>query len=216
MSGRVVVVDHGAGNLVSIRNALTLLGVAPVVGAVPGDLRDAAMVVVPGVGASRPAMERLDAAGMSDALRGAVADGTWLVGICLGLQLLFEASEEDGARMLGLLEGPVVPILGAPRLPHIGWNQLEQVRPHALLEGVPDGAPAYFVHSFVARPADPTIVVTETEHGSRFPSIVARDRIIGFQPHPERSGADGLRLLHNTLAMAGLVAWEPAPAGVGA
>lgn len=216
MSGRVVVVDHGAGNLVSIRNALTLLGVAPVVGAVPGDLRDAAMVVVPGVGASGPAMERLDATGMSDALRGAVADGTWLVGICLGLQLLFEASEEDGARMLGLLEGPVVPILGAPRLPHIGWNQLEQVRPHALLEGVPDGAPAYFVHSFVARPADPTIVVTETEHGSRFPSIVARDRIIGFQPHPERSGADGLRLLHNALTMAGLVASEPAPAGVGA
>ncbi len=211
-----MVVDHGAGNLVSIRNALTLLGVAPVVGAVPGDLRDAAMVVVPGVGASGPAMERLDATGMSDALRGAVADGTWLVGICLGLQLLFEASEEDGARMLGLLEGPVVPIVGAPRLPHIGWNQLEQVRPHALLEGVPDGAPAYFVHSFVARPADPTIVVTETGHGSRFPSIVARDRIIGFQPHPERSGADGLRLLHNTLAMAGLVAWEPAPAGVGA
>lgn len=216
MSGRVVVVDHGAGNLVSIRNALTLLGVAPVVGAVPGDLRDAAMVVVPGVGASGPAMERLDATGMSDALRGAVADGTWLVGICLGLQLLFEASEEDGARMLGLLEGPVVPILGAPRLPHIGWNQLEQVRPHALLEGVPDGAPAYFVHSFVARPADPTIVVTETEHGSRFPSIVARDRVIGFQPHPERSGADGLRLLHNALTMAGLVASEPAPAGVGA
>ncbi len=216
MSGRVVVVDHGAGNLVSIRNALTLLGVAPVVGAVPGDLRDAAMVVVPGVGASGPAMERLDATGMSDALRGAVADGTWLVGICLGLQLLFEASEEDGARMLGLLEGPVVPIVGAPRLPHIGWNQLEQVRPHALLEGVPDGAPAYFVHSFVARPADPTIVVTETEHGSRFPSIVARDRVIGFQPHPERSGADGLRLLHNALTMAGLVASEPAPAGVGA
>jgi glutamine amidotransferase len=153
-------------------------------------------------------MERLDRAGLSDAIRSAVADGTWLVGICLGLQLLFETSREDGAVMLGLLEGEVVPIADAPRLPHIGWNQLEQVRPHPLLEGVPDGAPAYFVHSFVARPADPDIVVTETEHGSRFPSIVVRDRIIGFQPHPERSGADGLRLLRNMLVLTGVVERE--------
>ncbi len=214
MSGRVVVVDYGAGNLVSIRNALTLLGAEPTVALTPQDLRDAAMVVVPGVGASGPAMERLDHAGMSDAIRGAVADGAWLVGICLGLQLLFETSEEDGARMLGLLDGPVVPIARAPRLPHIGWNQLEQVRPHPLLEGVADGAPAYFVHSYVARPTDPTIVITETEHGSRFPSLVARDRIVGFQPHPERSGAAGLRLLRNTLTLAGIA--TPAPAAVGA
>jgi glutamine amidotransferase len=130
------------------------------------------------------------------------------VGICLGLQLLFDTSREDGAVMLGLLEGEVVPIADAPRLPHIGWNQLEQVRPHPLLEGVADGSPAYFVHSFVARPADPGIVVAETEHGSRFPSIVVRDRIIGFQPHPERSGADGLRLLRNMLALTGLVERE--------
>jgi glutamine amidotransferase len=213
VSGRIVVVDYGAGNLVSIRNALTLLGAAPAIAAGPDDLRDARVIVVPGVGASAPAMERLDRAGSSDAIRGAVADGAWLVGICLGLQLLFETSEEDGARMLGLLEGPVVPITDAPRLPHIGWNQLEQVRPHPVLEGVPDGAPAYFVHSYVARPADPDIVITETEHGSRFPSLVARDRIIGFQPHPERSGADGLRLLRNTLALTGLL--EPAATAAG-
>ena len=211
MSGRIVVVDYGAGNLVSIRNALTLLGAEPSVAVDAADVRDARMIVVPGVGASGPAMERLDRAGLSDAIRRAVADGAWLIGICLGLQLLFETSEEDGARMLGLLEGPVVPIANAPRLPHIGWNQLEQVREHPLLEGVADGAPAYFVHSYVARPADPDIVLAETEHGSRFPSIVARDRIIGFQPHPERSGADGLRLLRNTLALTGLVA--PAPVG---
>ena len=213
MSARIVVVDYGAGNLVSIRNALTLLGAEPSVASGPDDLEGARVIVVPGVGASGPAMERLDRAALSDAIRGAVADGAWLVGICLGLQLLFETSEEDGARMLGLLEGPVVPIADAPRLPHIGWNQLEQVRPHPLLEGVPDGAPAYFVHSYVARPEDPSVVVTETEHGSRFPSLVTRDRIIGFQPHPERSGVDGLRLLRNTLALTGLL--EPAPATVG-
>ena len=213
MSDRIVVVDYGAGNLVSIRNALSLLGAEPSVAATPEDLRDARVIVVPGVGASGPAMERLDRAGLSDAIRGAVADGAWLVGICLGLQLLFETSEEDGARMLGLLEGPVVPIADAPRLPHIGWNQLEQVRPHPLVEGVPDGAPAYFVHSFVARPSDPDVVLAETEHGSRFPSLVARDRIIGFQPHPERSGADGLRLLRNTLALTGML--EPAATAAG-
>jgi glutamine amidotransferase len=212
MSDRVAVVDYGAGNLVSIRNALTLLGAAPVVAVAPDDLRGVEVIVVPGVGASGPAMERLDEAGLSDAIRGAVADGVWLVGICLGLQLLFETSEEDGARMLGLLEGPVVPIADAPRLPHIGWNQLEQVRPHPLLDGVPEGAPAYFVHSYVARPADPGIVIAETEHGSRFPSVVAHDRVIGFQPHPERSGADGLRLLRNTLVLTGVL--EPATAGV--
>jgi glutamine amidotransferase len=211
MSGRVVVVDYGAGNLVSIRNAIALLGAEPSVALAPDDLRQARLIVVPGVGASGPAMERLDRSGMSDAIRGAVNEGAWLMGICLGLQLLFETSLEDGARMLGLLEGPVVPIADAPRLPHIGWNQLEQVRSHPLLEGVPDGAPAYFVHSFVARPADPAVVIAETEHGSRFPSVVARDRIIGFQPHPERSGADGLRLLRNALALTGVL--EPAVAG---
>lgn len=214
MSGRIVVVDYGAGNLVSIRNALTLLGAEPSVASDPDDLRDARVIVVPGVGASGPAMERLDRAGLSDAIRGSVADGAWLVGICLGLQLLFETSEEDGARMLGLLEGPVVPITDAPRLPHIGWNQLEHVRRHPLLEGVADGAPAYFVHSYVARPVDPDILITETEHGSRFPSLVARDRIIGFQPHPERSGADGLRLLSNMLALTGML--EPATTAAGA
>lgn len=210
MSARIAVVDHGAGNLVSIRNALALLGAGPSVALGPDDLRAVEVIVVPGVGASGPAMDRLDQAGLTSAIRGAVADGAWLVGICLGLQLLFETSEEDGARMLGLLEGPVVPIATAPRLPHIGWNQLERVRPHPLLDGVPDDAPAYFVHSYVARPEDPDIVITETEHGSRFPSIVVRDRVIGFQPHPERSGADGLQLLRNTLALTGLV--EPATA----
>ncbi len=210
--GSLVIVDYGAGNLVSIRNALELLGASPTVASTPAAIADAAVIVVPGVGASAPAMERLDGSGLSAAIRSAVGAGAWYVGICLGMQLLFERSEEDGARMLGLLRGDVVAIADAPRLPHIGWNQLEVLRPHALLEGVPDGAPAYFVHSYVARPADPGIVITETEHGSRFPSIVVADRVIGFQPHPERSGYDGLRLLRNMLAMTGAVV--PAGAGV--
>lgn len=208
----LVIVDYGAGNLVSIRNALELLGGAPTIATDPDDIANASVIVVPGVGASGPAMERLDRAGLSDAMRAAVADGAWYVGICLGLQLLFERSDEDDARMLGLLKGDVVAIRDAPRLPHIGWNQLEVRRPHVLLDGVVDGAPAYFVHSYVARPADPAIIVTETEHGSRFPSIIVSDRIIGYQPHPERSGDDGLRLLRNMLALTGALS----PVGAGA
>jgi glutamine amidotransferase len=126
---------------------------------------------------------------------------------------MFERSDEDGASMLGLLAGDVTAIADAPRLPHIGWNQLEVRRPHRLLEGVADSAPAYFVHSYIARPADPSIVVTETEHGSRFPSVIASERIIGYQPHPERSGADGLQLLRNMLVVTGLIQARATTAG---
>ncbi|MCY7418036.1 MAG: imidazole glycerol phosphate synthase subunit HisH [Chloroflexi bacterium] len=201
----LVVVDYGAGNLVSIRNALELLGGTPSIATRADDIAGASVIVVPGVGASGPAMERMERQGLADPIRDAVRDGAWYVGICLGMQLLFERSDEDGAQMLALLEGDVVAIADAPRLPHIGWNQLEVQRPHTLLDGVADGAPAYFVHSYVARPADASIVITETEHGSRFPSIIVSERVIGYQFHPERSGSDGLQLLRNMLDLTGLV-----------
>ncbi len=201
MSGpiRVAVVDYGAGNLVSIRNALLLLGAEVRVAEAAADLDDAEVILVPGVGASEPAMGRLRRQGLERPIIERVRGGTWFIGICLGLQLLFERSHEDGAQMLGLLEGDVELIPDAPSLPHIGWNRLEIQRPHAVLEGLPDGTPAYFVHSYVPVPADPAVVVTETEHGGRFASLVATDRIIGFQFHPERSGNDGLHMLRNTL-----------------
>ena len=198
---RVAVVDYGAGNLVSIRNALELLGasVAPATSA--SDLEDADAILVPGVGASQPAMDRLRRQGLVEPIVERVRGGTWYVGICLGLQLLFERSHEDGAAMLGLLAGDVVPIEDAPSLPHIGWNRLETCRPHPVLDGLADGTPAYFVHSYVPAPADPSVVVAETEHGTRFASLVAHERILGFQFHPERSGDDGLRMLANSLAL---------------
>lgn len=209
----VAVVDYGAGNLVSIRNALTLLGAEVHVCGRPAELDGADVLVVPGVGASAPAMARLRRRGLVEPIREHIAAGTWYVGICLGLQLLFERSHEDGARMLGLLEGDVVRLPGAPRLPHIGWNGLLRRRSHPLLDGLPDGVPAYFVHSYAPRPADASIVVAETEHGGRFASLVATERIVGFQFHPERSGSDGLRMLANTLALVGAAkgAARPAP-----
>jgi glutamine amidotransferase len=210
----VAVVDYGAGNLVSIRNALALLGAEPRIASRPADLDGADAIVVPGVGASAPAMERLRSQGLEGPIVERVRAGTWYVGICLGMQLLFERSDEDDARMLGLLEGEVVPIPGAPRLPHIGWNRLRVRRAHPALEGLADGTAAYFVHSYAPAPSEPGIVVAETEHGGCFASLVAADRIVGFQFHPERSGEDGLRMLGNLLGL--IAADRPTTAVAGA
>jgi len=198
---RVAVVDYGAGNLVSIRNALRLLGAEVSVADSAEGLDGADAILVPGVGASEPAMARLRRQGLVEPIVERVGAGAWYVGICLGLQLLFERSREDDARMFGLLAGDVEPIADAPSLPHIGWNRVEGRIAHPLLEGLSDGTPAYFVHTYVPVPADPEVVVAETEHGSRFASVVAADRIVGFQFHPERSGDDGLRMLRNLLGM---------------
>jgi glutamine amidotransferase len=211
---RAAIVDYGAGNLVSIRNALTLVGAETVIARDPSGLVDVDAIVVPGVGASGPAMDRLKRRGLVEPIWAAVAAGTWYVGICLGMQLLFERSDEDGARMLGLLRGRVSPLADAPRLPHIGWNQLEIVRRHPVVAGIRSGAPAYFVHSYAPVPDDPDVVVTTTEHGGRFVSTIAHDRMIGFQFHPERSGTDGLQLLRDTVALiAADTAARPALAG---
>ena len=211
---RVAVVDYGAGNLISIRNALRLLGAEVNVAETPDQLGPAEVILIPGVGASEAAMGRLRRQGLVEPITERVRAGTWFVGVCLGMQLLFETSHEDGARMLGLLEGDVEMIRDAPSLPHIGWNRLQFQRGHPVLEGLADGTPAYFVHSYVPVPADPEITVAKTEHGSRFTSLVAKDRILGFQFHPERSGQDGIRMLRNTLEL--VAADRPAPAAVNA
>jgi glutamine amidotransferase len=192
---RVVVVDYGAGNLVSIGRALETLGAEVRLATGPGDLGSADALVVPGVGAAAPAMLRLERAGLAGAIRDWVRAERPCLGICLGLQLAFEGSDEDGATTLGLLAGRTVALSGAPTLPHIGWNQVDRRRTHAILDGVPDGSDLYFVHSYVVAPGDRSTVVAETTHGSTFPSVVASGSFIGVQFHPERSGPDGRRIL---------------------
>jgi imidazole glycerol-phosphate synthase subunit HisH len=212
---RAAVIDYGAGNLVSITMALEAVGATVDVVAEPDGLRGAGLIVVPGVGASGPAMTRLRRRGLDRGIRAAIDDGAWYLGICLGLQLLFEHSDEDGAEMLGLLRGTVRRVPDAPRLPHIGWNQLALRGDHPLMRGVADGAPAYFVHSFAGEPADASVVVAETEHGGRFVSAIGAGRLLGTQFHAERSGADGLRILRNAVELAaggeGRHGSEPAP-----
>jgi len=197
---RVAVLDYGAGNLVSICRALEVVGAEPVIASGAASLERAGALVVPGVGAAAPAMARLRRHGLVRPVRSWIEGGRPLLGICLGLQLLFEGSDEDGARTLGVLPGRTVRLSDAPRLPHIGWNAVVQRRPHWLFDGIADGSAFYFVHSYVARPTEPEadgLVIAETSHGERFASAVARGSLAGVQFHPERSGRDGLRLLRN-------------------
>ena len=205
---RVVVVDYGAGNLVSIGQALTAVGAEVRVITGPAGLDGADLLVVPGVGAAAPAMARLVAQGLVDPIRAWASADRPFLGICLGLQLLFDGSDEDGAETLGILPGRTVRLDGAPTLPHIGWNQIVR-RPahldHPAFAGIEDGADLYFVHSYVGRPAPghDDLVVAETTHGRAFASVVGRGRLLGVQFHPERSGTDGLRLLGNVVGAVG-------------
>ncbi len=199
----VAVIDYGAGNLVSIDQALDAAGARVRLAKSGGEIDDADLLVVPGVGAAAPAMDRLRAGGFVAPIRDWVEADRPFLGICLGLQLLFDGSDEDGATTLSLLPGRTVRLDDAPTLPHIGWNQVSRHRSHPAFAGIVDDADFYFVHSYAGLPAaglaDDTVLAT-TEHGRPFVSAVARGRLLGVQFHPERSGTDGLRLLANVVA----------------
>ena len=203
MNPRIAVVDHGAGNLVSIEQGLTASGAEVLIARDAAAFESADAVVVPGVGAAAPAMDRLQTAGLVEPIIGWIAADRPFLGVCLGLQLLFETSDEDGARTFGVLEGRTQRLERAPTLPHIGWNQVVRRRSHPLFDSIADGADFYFVHSYAGTPPDATddVVLAETEHGDRFVSAVARGNLLGVQFHPERSGDDGLRLLANFVAL---------------
>ena len=199
---RVAVADYGAGNLVSIARALEVVGAEPVLVRDAEALRGADALIVPGVGAAGPAMDRLRRSALVEPIRAWIAAGRPYLGICLGLQLLFDASDEDGAATLGILGGRTIKLAGAPTLTHIGWNTVEPRGAQPLFDGIAPGTAFYFVHSYVAAPDDEGVVIAEAEHGNRFPAAIARGNLLGVQFHPERSGSDGLRLLANFSAIA--------------
>jgi glutamine amidotransferase len=192
----VAIVDAGGANLGSVRVALQRLGVEPVVTADPVAIAAAARVILPGVGAAGAAMARLHAIGLVPVLRGLRQP---LLGICLGMQLLFEHSEEGDVAGLGLLRGRVRALRGdgRVRVPHMGWNRLLRRRDDPLLAGVDHGAQAYFVHGY-AVPVDAQCVAA-CEHGAEFAAIVRRGAVAGVQFHPERSSTVGARILANFL-----------------
>ena len=195
------VVDYGMGNRRSVEKAIEHAGARPVVTGDRDLLRSADGLVVPGVGAFAAAMERLRASGLDELVAERAAAGTPVIGLCLGMQLLFERSSElGGAEGLGLLEGSVEalePHDAALKVPHIGWNEVGFRRSDPLLEGLDGAAAFYHVHSYAARPADGEVVLGVGDYGGTFTSIVARHPLYGCQFHPEKSSADGLRLLAN-------------------
>lgn len=195
----IAIIDYGAGNLRSVRNALVHLGADVLTLVTPEGLDRADKIVLPGVGAFGAGMAALRAAGFEEPLKEAVAAGVPLIGICLGMQYLFESSDEMGLhRGLGLLPGRVTRFPAAgPKVPHIGWNQLHIRRDHPLLSGIADGAYAYFVHSYYVDAGDPDDVLATTDYGIEYASVVARGNLFGIQPHPEKSQAVGLRILKN-------------------
>jgi imidazole glycerol-phosphate synthase subunit HisH len=198
----VAVVDYGMGNRRSVEKAFEHVGAEVRVTGDHEAIREADAVVVPGVGAFPEAMRRLSAAGLDGVIRERAAHGTPVLGICLGMQLLFDGSaEHEGAAGLGLLPGEVTP-LEAPKLPHIGWNRVALERPSGLTAGLGEAAAFYHVHSFVCRPREDGDVIGRGEYGERFASIVERDNVAGVQFHPEKSSRDGLALLANFVAAA--------------
>ncbi|HUG29502.1 MAG TPA: imidazole glycerol phosphate synthase subunit HisH [Candidatus Limnocylindria bacterium] len=200
---RIAVVDYGSGNLVSIEHALTTVGADVKRVDRPSELAWADAIVVPGVGAAGPAMERLHDGGLVEPIREWIAADRPALGICLGLQLLFESSDEDGAETLGVLAGRTRRLANAPTLPHIGWNQVVRTREHPLFAGIEPDSDFYFVHSFAGElvPHLAGVTLATTEHGGRFTCAVATGALAGVQFHPERSGDDGLRLLGNFVAL---------------
>jgi len=198
----IAIADYGMGNRRSVQKALAHVGAESVVTAERRELERAAAVILPGVGAFPEAMRNLRRTGLGEVLVERAAAGVPLLGICLGMQLLFEAStEHEGAEGLGILPGTVTR-LDSPRLPHIGWNLVTFERESALTEGLGEAAAFYHVHSFACRPADATDVVGTSEYGERFVSVVERGNVMAAQFHPEKSSRDGLRMLRNFATLA--------------
>ena len=200
----IAIIDYGAGNLRSVRNALTHLGADVTTASTPDQLEGAEKIVLPGVGAFGAGMAALRAAGFEAPLHEEVEAGVPLIGICLGMQYLFESSDEMGIHKgLALLPGRVTrfPVDG-PKVPHIGWNQLHARQDTPLLDGVQDGSYAYFVHSYYVEASDPADVLATTDYGIEYASVVGRGKLFGIQPHPEKSQATGLRILKNFVEMA--------------
>jgi glutamine amidotransferase len=195
----IAMVDYGMGNRRSVVKAFEHIGSTLLQTSDPDELRAADGLVVPGVGAFPEAMRRLKALGLDEPVRERAAAGVPVIGLCLGMQLLFDSSvEHEGSEGLGLLPGRIVRLdADGLKLPHIGWNAVRWLHPSPLTEGLPDPAAFYHVHSFVPEPADDSIVLGMGAYGSPFVSFVQRRNVFGAQCHPEKSSTHGLALLRN-------------------
>lgn len=194
----ITIVDYDAGNLRSVKRACDAVGVDSVITQDPDAVARAERIIFPGVGAAPHAMDVLKATGLDQALKSAFAKGTPILGICLGTQIILDRSEEGEVECLGLIPGATVRFRlqdPALKIPHMGWNAVEPVRPHPLLAGVEKGDEFYFVHSYYPSPADQAHVLAVTDYEKPFCCAMGRDNLFATQFHPEKSGRFGLRIL---------------------
>lgn len=201
---RVAILDYGMGNLRSVAKALEHVGAEPVLTSDHARVREAGAIVLPGVGAMPKAMERVRELKLDRLLRERVESSVPVIGLCMGMQLLFDSTTElGGAEGIGLLRGPVEALdASGLKVPQIGWNPVSWQRSSPLNDGLPEPCPFYHANSFAPRPADPGVTLGTAEYGSEFVSVVERAPVYGLQSHPEKSGPDGLRLLKNFVSLA--------------
>lgn len=201
---KIAIIDYEIGNLANVYNAWKRLGEQPVITRDPAVIASADFIELPGVGAIRDAMANLERFGLIPILQEEVQKGKFLMGICLGMQALFETDYEGGTyQCLGFLPGEIVPFHTSLKVPHMGWNEVWQKQAHALWANIPDGARFYYVHSYYVNPADPGIVAATTDYGIPFTGAVAQANIFAVQFHPEKSAEAGLQLLSNFMS------WKP-------
>lgn len=198
----IAIIDYGVGNLRSVEKAFTSQDIEAVVTSDEKILRSADKLVLPGVGAFKACMDGLKARGFDELVLDAAKAGKPIIGLCVGLQMMFDEGHEFGVHKgLGLMPGRVVKFPEKLRVPHIGWNQVEFKRDHKVFTDLPSQTFFYFVHSFYVESADPNCVLGETDYGMRYASICGRDNIVGVQFHPEKSQTVGLKLLKNFAEM---------------
>jgi len=196
----VIILDYGAGNLRSVVRAVERVGAKPEVASVPAALDEADVVILPGVGAAADTMYNLRDRQLVEPIHEYIAADRPFLGVCMGLQALMTVSLEGGEHpCLDVLEGRVVRLPEGRKIPHMGWNRVEQRRPTPLFDGIPDGAHFYFVHSYYCDMADPEDVVAVADYGADVTAVVERGRLAATQFHPEKSGAYGLRIYRNFL-----------------
>lgn len=195
---QVAIIDYGVGNLRSVEKAFAAMGCDAIVTGNDRELRNAEHLVLPGVGAFGACMQALSERGFDNLVRERVREGIPLLGVCVGMQMLFEESDEFGRTAgLGLLRGCVRRFSNDLVVPQVGWNQIRQLAMHPLFEGITDQSFFYFVHSFFCDPVDNSTIIGETEYSDTYASVVAQANVCGVQFHPEKSQVAGLRLLRN-------------------
>lgn len=194
----IVIIDYGMGNLRSAEKAFTQMNVKAKVSDDPAVLAEASGLVIPGVGGFPDAMKNLHEKKLVEPIRRHAAAGKPLLGICLGMQVLFQQGfEGDRVEGLGLLKGDIVRIPPGVKIPHMGWNRLTLLQESPVLKGTPDGAYMYFVHSYFANNCDAADIVAVTDYGNMLPAVVQKENVFGLQFHPEKSSDEGLHMIKN-------------------